>query len=230
MVGDHAERNILLLILVVAGRSELSRRVEEGANGIHLKDGLDILHNDRKALKTHAGIDVLLLELRIVPVSVVVKLREDIVPYFHEAIALAAHHILGAGAVRFAAVIVNLGAGAAGAGAVLPEVICLAEAVNALRCNADFIPPDIKGLVILLIDRGIEAIRLKSHNFGQKLPAPADGFVLKVIAEREISEHLKKGAVARGLTDIVDITRADTLLAGRHAAAGRNLLAGKIRL
>ena len=163
MVGDHAERDILLLVLFVLRPGELCRLVEQGAYGIDLENRLDILHDNRKALKTHAGIDVLLLELGVVPVTVVVELAEDVVPDFHEAVALAAHHILGAGAVSFAAVIVNLGAGAAGAGAVLPEVIRLAEAVNALRRDADLIPPDCEGLVILLIDRGIEAVRLESH-------------------------------------------------------------------
>ena len=230
MVGNHAQRNILLLILMVTGRSKLCRLIEQRANRIHFKDGLDILYNNRKALKAHAGIDVLLLELGVVPVAVVVELAEDIVPDFHEAVAFPAHHVLGTGSVGFAAVIINLRAGAAWTGTVLPEIVRLAEAVNALRCDADFVPPDIEGLVIFLIDRGIETIRLESHNLGQELPAPVNGLTLEVIAEGKVTEHLKKGAVARGLTDIVDITRADTLLAGCHTATGRNLLPRKIRL
>ena len=230
MVGNHTQRNILFLILVITGRSKLRRLIEKCANRIYFKDGLDILYDDRKALKPHAGIDVLLLELAVVAMSVVVKLAEDIVPDFHEAVAFPAHHILGTGAVGFAAVIINLRARAAGTGTVLPEIVRLAEAVNALRCDADFVPPDIEGLVIFLVDGRIETIRLESHNLGEKLPAPVNGLALKVIAEGKVSEHLKESAVARGFTDIVDITRANTLLTRCHTAAGRNLLAGEIRL
>ena len=49
--------------------------------------------------------------------------------------------------------------------------------------------------------------------------------MLKVIAEGEVAEHLKIGAVARGMTDIVDIAGANALLAGAHALARRYLLA-----
>lgn len=49
--------------------------------------------------------------------------------------------------------------------------------------------------------------------------------MLEVVAEREVAEHLKEGAVARGVTDVVDIARADALLAGADAAARRLLLA-----
>ena len=47
--------------------------------------------------------------------------------------------------------------------------------------------------------------------------------MLKIVAEREVSEHLKIGAVARRFTHIFDIGRADTFLARRHTAARRRL-------
>ena len=230
MIGDDTERDILLLVLFVSRPRQFCRLIEQRANGIHFEDGLDILDHNRKALQSHAGIDILLLEFAVVTVTVVIELTEHVVPDFHEAVAFPAHHVLGAGSVGFATVIINLRAGAAGTGTVLPEIVRLAEAVNALRCDADFVPPDIEGLVIFLIDGGIETIRLESHNLGQELPAPVNGLTLEVIAEGKVTEHLKKGAVARGLADIVDITRADTLLAGCHTATGRNLLPRKIRL
>ena len=47
---------------------------------------------------------------------------------------------------------VNLGAGAAGAGAVLPEVILLAQADDAVGVDADLLGPDIESLVVVLVD------------------------------------------------------------------------------
>lgn len=52
--------------------------------------------------------------------------------------------------------------------------------------------------------------------------------MLKIVAERKVPEHLKKCAVARRLSYIFNIPRADTFLAGRHARPRRDLLPGKI--
>ena len=54
--------------------------------------------------------------------------------------------------------------------------------------------------------------------------------MLEVVAEREVAQHLKEGAVAGGLADILDIAGADALLAGGDAASRRDLLTRKIRL
>ncbi len=42
--------------------------------------------------------------------------------------------------------------------------------------------------------------------------------MFKVIAKREVAQHLKIGAVAGGLADPLDIRRTDALLAGGHPA------------
>ena len=60
-------------------------------------------------------------------VAVVVELGEHVVPDLDVPVAVAAHGAAGlAAAVLRSTVIVDLGAGAAGAGAVLPEVVRLA--------------------------------------------------------------------------------------------------------
>ena len=53
-------------------------------------------------------------------------------------------------------------------------------------------------------------------------------FSLEIISKGEIAEHLKESTVTRGLADVVDITGTDALLAGRNAAARRDLLSCKI--
>ena len=57
-----------------------------------------------------------------------------------------------------------------------------------------------------------------------------DRFRLEIIAEREVSEHLKKGKMSCSLTHVFDITRADTFLTGRHTLLRWDLLSRKIRL
>ena len=117
----------------------------------------------------------------------------------------------------------------------LPEVILLAEAEDALGGDADLVTPDGEGLVVrgrglaAGEHRGVQAVRLQADPLGagEELPRPGDRLMLEVVAEREVAEHLKEGAVARGLADVLDIGRADALLAGRHAVARRLFFPGE---
>ena len=107
-----------------------------------------------------------------------------------------------------------------------------------LRIITDHIAPDGEGLVvgggrlIACKDRRIQPIRLKADPLGagQEFPCPGNGLLLEIIAEREVAEHLKIGAVARRLADVFDVAGADALLAGRDAVARRLLLTGEPRL
>lgn len=54
--------------------------------------------------------------------------------------------------------------------------------------------------------------------------------MLEIITEREVAQHFKIGAVTRGMTDVVDVTRPDALLAGTNAAARRLLFSLEPRL
>ena len=57
-----------------------------------------------------------------------------------------------------------------------------------------------------------------------------DGVLFEVVAEGEIAQHLKIGAVAVGVADILDVPGADALLAGGHPVAGGLLLPGEVGL
>ena len=57
-----------------------------------------------------------------------------------------------------------------------------------------------------------------------------NGFFLKIIAEGEVTQHFKEGAVARGLADVIYIQSTNALLAGGNALAGRHTLTREIRL
>ena len=124
----------------------------------------------------------------------------------------------------------QLRARAAGAGAVLPEIIRLAHSLNVRRIEADLLRPDVICLIVLLIDRHMDSLRRHADYLREEFPRPGDRLALEIIAEGEIAQHLKKGAVARGFAHILDIRRAHALLTGGHAAARRGDLSGKILL
>ena len=52
----------------------------------------------------------------------------------------------------------------------------------------------------------------------------------EVIAEGEVSEHLKVSAVTRGLSHSLKVGRSDTTLTSGNAAAGRLLLSREVLL
>ena len=59
---------------------------------------------------------------------------------------------------------------------------------------------------------------------GDELPRELDGALLEVVADREVAEHLEERQVARGRADVVDVDRAEALLAARQARRRRLLL------
>ena len=163
--------------------------------------------------------------------AVTLELSEYVVPDLHKTVAVAAGLAVRlAAAVFFAAVVVDFRAGTAGAGAMLPEVVFLAKAVDPVGGNTDLLVPDLVGFVILQIDGRIQSLGIHSHHLGQEFPAPVQGFSLEVISEGKVAQHLKKGGVASVLTDILNIAGTDAFLAGGNPLSGRNLLAGKVGL
>ena len=172
-------------------------------------------------------------------VAIVVELGEHHVPDLHVPVAVAANGAAGlAAAVLLAPVIVDLGAGAAGAGAVLPEVVRLAELEDPVLGNTDLLVPDAEGLIVggggLVAGEhgGIQAVGVQTHPLGagQEFPRPVDSLVLEVIAEGEVAQHLKIGAVAGSVADVLNIAGTDALLAGGDPVTGRLLLAGEVGL
>ena len=91
--------------------------------------------------------------------------------------------------------------------------------------DADRLGPDIIGLVIVLIDRDIQAVSGDFQLFGQELPSPGNDLFLEIILEAEVAQHFKEAAMACGNADALNIRGTDALLAGGHAMARRLFLA-----
>ena len=217
-------------LLIADASGQTAYQVPKRFDGIDVKDGSDILHRHGQTLQAHSGIDVLLNQIGVMAVPVIVELGEHDIPDFHVAVALAAHHIFRTVPVFLPSVVIDLRAGTAGAGAVLPEIVLFSETVDVVRRDMHIVEPDIVRLVVVHIDRRIEPFGIKPHALRQELPCPGDRLLLEIIAEGKVSEHLEESAVPGCLADIFKISGADAFLAGSHPASRRNLLAGKPRL
>ena len=112
----------------------------------------------------------------------------------------------------------------------LPEVVFLAKAEDTLRRDTLLLVPDLESFIVILVDGRVQTVGIQTNHFRQELPGPCDRFLLEIIAEGKVTQHLKESAVTGSLTYILNITGTDALLAGRHTCAGRNLLTGKVRL
>ena len=173
MIGDDAQGHVGLVAVTIVCAGDLADLVGDVHDGVHIEERVHALADNGQTLKAHAGIDVLLNEVGVVAVAVVVKLGKDVVPDLHIAVTVAAGRTVRlTAAVFLAAVKIDLRAGAARAGAVLPEVIVLAEAGDAALRDANLVAPDIKCLVVLFIHGrvqplGIEADPVRAR---QKLP------------------------------------------------------------
>ena len=228
MVGDHADGNIVVLILAVLFARDLFHMMQHALHGIDLEQVAHALHYAGQALQAHAGINVGLSQALVVALAVRIKLAEHQVPDLHVAVAVAAHMAIRlAAAILGATVKINFRAGAAGAGAMLPEVIFLAKANHVVGVNADLLRPDVVSLVIFGVNRDIQLILGNGHPVigGQKFPCPGDYFFFKVILKAEVAQHFKEGAVAGSDAHILNVRGADALLAGGHAVAGGLFLA-----
>ena len=233
VVGNDAQGDVRLMAVAIVRAGDLADLVGDVHHRIHVKQGVHALTDDRQTLQAHAGVDVFLREIGIVAVAVVVELGKDVVPDLHIPVAVAARCTVRlAAAVFLPAVKVDLGAGAARAGAMLPEVVVLAEADDTRFRNPDLIAPDIECLVVVFIYGRIQPRRVETDPVrrGKKLPRPCDRFVLEVVAEGEVAEHLEICAMARGFADVLNVAGTDALLAGADAVAQRLLLALEIRL
>ncbi len=221
MVGDDPQGDILLEIVVVGDPGDLADMLHNVLDGIHLKEVIHPLHDTGQSLQAHTGIDVGVGHGGVGAVSVGIELAEYQVPDLHKPVTVAAHMAIGlAAALVGAPVKVDLGAGAAGTGADLPEIVLPAEPDHVAGVDAHLLHPDIPGLVVAFKDGDIKLLGGDLELLCQKLPGPGSGLVLKVVPEGEVAQHLKVGAVAGGLAHVLDIRGADALLAGGDPLVG----------
>ncbi len=167
MVGNRTDGNILRTAAAVLFTRYFANFVQNFADCVDFKHIVNPLHNAGKALKPHTGVDIFALKFGVFAVSEVVKLRENVVPYFHITVAVAAWFAVGrAAAVLFAAVEIYFAARPAGSRAVFPEVIFFAEPYNAFFGHPDNIAPDGVGFVVAFVNRRPQQVCRDFKRFG----------------------------------------------------------------
>ena len=198
-------------------------------NCVNLKDVVNILHYAGKSFKAHTCVDIGLCKSRVVVVAVIFKLSENKIPNLNISVALTTNLAIGfAAALIGSAVKIYLRARAAGACAMLPEVIFFAESYHMRGVNADLFCPDVICFIVFGIYADIELVLGHFENLCEKFPRPSGCLAFKIIAEREVAEHFKKCAVTCGFADIINIGCAYALLAGGYSASRRSNFACEV--
>ena len=229
VVSDDTECHISLVILVVSHTGDPADVLHNILNGVDLEQVVHALHDTCQTFQTHAGVDVLVFHFSVVAVAVAVELAEYQIPYLNITVAVTANVAVRLAAALFRTTVeVDLRTRAARTGTVFPEVVLSAQTNHVVFCHTDLLRPHVIGLVIVFKDGYIQFICRHFQHLGEELPGPCDCLDLEVIAEREVTQHLKVGAVACGLTNTFNIRCADALLAGSHTGIRRNSLSQKI--
>ncbi len=180
------------------------------------------------ALEAHAGVHVLRGQRDERAVGVGVVLNEDVVPDFDDLIRATVHQLRPALVRR--AIDVDFGAGAAGAGvAHHPEVVLLVAVhdvdVGVEADAAEFFRPEVPCLLVAvggiagagLVDAGIDAFGGEFPDLDDQFPRPRDGFLLEIVAEGPVPEHLEERVVVGVEADVIEVV---VLAAGADALLG----------
>ena len=183
---------------------------------------MHVLQHRRETLEAHAGVDAGRGQRRQVPLVVAIELHEHEIPDLDVAVAVCVGRPRRS-AKNFRTVVVeDFRARSAGAGVGhLPEVVArvlgalvVADAHDTLDRDADFLRPDVVGLVVVDVHGGPQFFRRQPVDVRQQLPRVMDRLALEVVAERPVAEHLEERVVTRRVADVLQVV---VLAAGAQA-------------
>ena len=231
MVCDHTDGNIFFVFRLVLYIGIFADFVADGFNRIYVKNGIHILHYGSQTLQSHTGINVFIFKFFIVAISVIIELGKYVVPDLDITVTIAAHRTSRfATTVFLSTVIINFRTRTTRTCTMLPEIVFFSKAEDTVFVYTDFFIPNVKRLIVVLINRRIQTVRRNLQYFCQKFPRPGNGFMFEIISKRKVSKHFKKRQMARSLSDVFNIIGADTLLASCHARSRRRHFPHKVRL
>ena len=211
VIGDPAHGTTLRRRVLILHADDLTGRLTQRLQDVDLEVAQHALQGGGTAFQTHAGVDVLFRQrLQVVRrVADAVELREDQVPDL-DRLRRAGWQVIDFTA-RTADAVGALRRGGGG-----PEVLPLVLARDPVGRQLDLVVPDPERLVVVEVDGDGQPRRIQSQPFlrGEEFPRPVNGFLLEVVAEREVAEHLEERVVIGRHTDVADVARSQTLLAG----------------
>ena len=176
------------------------RREDIGIVVLHLP-----LQHRGHPLQAGTGVDAGLRQGGELALHVAIKLHENQVPDLDVAVVAsggAPQVVADSGAV----IVMNLRARATRTGIPhLPEVLLRPELLNAVRGNALIVAPQLERLVILLVHRHPEALRVDAELIRKQIPSVTNGIALEVVSKAEVSEHLEQRVMTRRMPHILQI-------------------------
>ena len=231
MVCDHPEGNIGFGVRSIFHPSDFRNVLHDILHRIDQEQVIHTLHNAGQAFQPHTGIDVFMLQGRIVSLAVVIKLGENQVPKFHVPVAVASHPAgRRTASIFLTPVKIKLGARAAGAGAMLPEIIFFSQPDDTAGIHPDLLGPNVESLVVILVNGNPNPLNRQLQHLGAELPSPSGSLMLKIISKREIPQHFKISTMAGGNAYPLNIRGADAFLTRGNPVSRRSHLPGKILL
>ena len=184
MVRNHTDRNIRFPVCAIRFTRKRANGIEYFTHRVDFKQVVHVLHHACKSFQAHSGVDIRMCKFFIRAVFLTIELRKYKVPNFNVTVAVAADAAARLStSVFFSSVIMNLRARSARPRPMLPKVIFFAHPDDPFGRHSDFFCPNIKRLIVVLIDCYIEPLCGNLHLFCKKFPCPADCFPFKIIAE-----------------------------------------------
>ena len=229
MVRNHAHGHFHVAALGILVSGEGFHLADEAGEDVRLVVAFLVLENHAQALEAHARVDVLGGKGLQVAVGLALILHEHQVPDFNHIVIVRVHQLAAGNFGNFlvrAQVDVNLAAGTAGAGiAHFPEVVVLVAVEHVV--GRQVLEPGLPGFGVqlgpvflgALEDGGVQFGPVNFIYFREQFPGPVDGFLLEVVAEAPVAQHLEHGmvpaVVAHGLQVVVLAAHAEALLGVR---------------
>ena len=224
-------------VLPVFGRARvldpepLLRRFDDREEEVRVVVRSHALQQRRDALESRARVDRGRGERRVRAVGRAVELHEDEIPELDDRVRLARRLELRVGDAVVAVrpqVVVQLRAGSARTRvAHLPEVVLVPHAPDARLRDRGPLQPELERVVVVVMDRRPQAVRLQAEVSGHPLPGKVDRVALEIVAEGEVPEHLEEGVVARGAPHFLEVVvlaaHAEAFLGRDGARGGRAL-------
>ena len=238
VLGEHPQAEAVGVVVVagaVLPAGGAAGGLDDRRHQVGLPDGVDTLDEGQDPFEAGAGVDRRPGQGRPGAVGRLVELHEDEVPELHEPVALRIAQRPAARTEGRTAIDVDLRARSARTRlAHLPEVVLVAEALDAVHRDADLVVPDLLRLFVAVVDGDPELVAVEAEHLGDELPRPRDGVGLEVVAEAEVAEHLEEHEVPLRATDVVEVVvlaaGAGALLHGHRSRVRRSLVAGEVRL
>ena len=238
MFGQHAKteaRTMLVITDAIFRAGEAATYIDERREQVGFPHRVDSLHQREDALEPRPRVDGRSGQPRSRAILGLVVLHEDEVPELEESIACRIVQRTTVGPERTAAIDMDFRTWSARSHIThLPEVVLVAEALDALHRNANDVVPDLLGLVVALVHGDPQLVAVESEYLRGQLPTPGNCLFLEVVTETEVAEHLEEHEVTLRATHIVEVVvfaaGPDALLHADCAVVRRGFLSHEIRL